>query len=97
MTKLTSCQIRLQEIRERNTDLGYTLINANKMYFDRSLPLGQCMQVSGRAGRVGSVGGRVDAHGMQLSAYYELMPFFIILWDRINWGSSSSQTDQTRM
>jgi hypothetical protein len=35
-----------QEIRERNSDLGYTLINANKMYFDRSLPLGQCMQVS---------------------------------------------------
>jgi len=34
-----------QEIRERNADLGYTLINANKMYFDRSLPLGQCMQL----------------------------------------------------
>jgi len=34
-----------QEIREQNKNLGYTLINANKVFFDRALPLSQCMQM----------------------------------------------------
>jgi len=34
-----------QAVRERNPDLGYTLTNANKLYFHRALPLNSCIQL----------------------------------------------------
>ena len=34
-----------QAIRERNPDLGYQLTHANKVYFDRDLPLNSCIQL----------------------------------------------------
>merc|ERR1711981_768669 len=34
-----------QAVRERKPDLGYKLINANKVFFDRSLPLNKCMSL----------------------------------------------------
>ena len=34
-----------QAIRERDPNLGYQLTHANKLYFDRSLPLSQCFQL----------------------------------------------------
>jgi serine protease inhibitor len=34
-----------QAVRERNPDLGYQLIHANKLYFDRQLPLSSCIQL----------------------------------------------------
>lgn len=34
-----------QAIRELDTSLGYDLTHANKFYFDRSLPLNQCLQL----------------------------------------------------
>jgi len=32
-----------QAVRERKPDLGYKLINANKVFFDRSVPLNKCV------------------------------------------------------
>jgi len=34
-----------QAVRERKPDLGYKLINANKVFFDRSLPLNKCVSL----------------------------------------------------
>ncbi len=34
-----------QAIRERSPDLGYQLTHANKIYFDRQLPLNSCIQL----------------------------------------------------
>ena len=34
-----------QAIRERNPDLGYHLTHANKVYFNRELPLNSCIQL----------------------------------------------------
>lgn len=34
-----------QAIRERDPNLGYTLTHANKFYFDRTLPLNECLQL----------------------------------------------------
>lgn len=34
-----------QAIRDRDPNLGYQLTHANKLYFDRSLPLSQCFQL----------------------------------------------------
>ena len=33
----------LQAVRERKPDLGYKLIHANKVFFDRTLPLNKCV------------------------------------------------------
>ena len=33
----------MQAVRERKPDLGYKLINANKVFFDRSVPLNKCV------------------------------------------------------
>jgi len=34
-----------QDLRQSNPDLGYKLTHANKIYFDRALPLNQCIQL----------------------------------------------------
>lgn len=34
-----------QAVRERNPDLGYKLTHANKLYFDRRVPLDDCVQL----------------------------------------------------
>jgi serpin B len=34
-----------QAIRERDPDLGYSLAHANKLYFDRALPINNCLQL----------------------------------------------------
>jgi serpin B len=34
-----------QAIRERDPNLGYTLVHANKLYFDRIMPINTCLQV----------------------------------------------------
>lgn len=34
-----------QAVRERSPDLGYKLTHANKLYFDRKLPLNSCIQL----------------------------------------------------
>merc|ERR1711981_484996 len=34
-----------QAVRERKPDLGYKLINANKVFFDRSVPLNKCVSL----------------------------------------------------
>ena len=34
-----------QAVREQNPDLGYQLIHANRMFFDRSIPIHHCIQL----------------------------------------------------
>ena len=34
-----------QTVREKNEDKGYSLIHANRLFFDRSVPLNKCIQL----------------------------------------------------
>lgn len=45
MFREITCERAFQAIRERNPDLGYHLTHANKVYFNRELPLNSCIQL----------------------------------------------------
>ena len=39
------CFYFFQTVREKNEDKGYSLIHANRLFFDRSVPLNKCIQL----------------------------------------------------
>ena len=67
----------LQAVRERKPDLGYKLINANKVFFDRSVPLNKCVRLllNNELGAVDFSSGGGEKARKEINRFAELVFF----------------------
>ena len=69
----------MQAVRERKPDLGYKLINANKVFFDRSVPLNKCVTLllNNELGAVDFSSGGGEKARKEINKYVDIVEYSV--------------------